>query len=139
MHIQDTFFLPKSPTGSWVARTCETCGYAFLAKLGHVNAGKGRFCSRTCTKHEVSAAGRASIADMRRGKTTSEHRVTKICPVCATEYQIAISDAAAGRRRFCSSACYTADRASGKGKLSLTCPVCGVGYQAYKSQYEDGD
>ncbi len=76
---------------------------------------------------------------MRIKGSISAPRLDRTCPQCGKVYQISVNDEAAGRRRFCTQECFKADRASGKGKLSLICPICGIGYQAFRSQYDDGD
>src|SRR5262245_16446138 len=44
--------IPAKPPGRCVERTCEFCGAVFLARVGNVARGWGRFC---CRAHAASS------------------------------------------------------------------------------------
>lgn len=75
---------------------------------------------------------------MRVKGTTSAPRVERVCPQCGTTYQITASDDADGRRRYCSNACFKAQRAAGNGQVACTCAHCGTAFTVWRAQIKKG-
>lgn len=98
------------PSGS----TCEFCAAALTPTPNQWARGmrttRKRFCNHRCSAHWKARDKRAEVS----------------CPTCGKTFQAQKHRAEAGRRVFCSLACYRADHAA----TPLTCRTCGKEFVA---------
>lgn len=99
-----------------VPRTCEICGSAFLARVGHVQNGFGRFCSDPCRSIH------------RRQPTTQRKEIP--CSHCGEVMNLAPWQVKSGQK-YCGWPCRNAAYLKGQ---ALVCPVCGSGFYSHRSR-----
>lgn len=90
--------------------TCRQCGAALSAKPSRLAAGRGIFCSRSCTGKSRTGA--------RNSRWKNGGGVLRVCERCSAPFRTWASEVRRGGGKYCSRSCYEAMQHVQVGALS---------------------
>lgn len=122
---------------------CQFCEREFTTYPSRLKDGRGKFCSRACYAKWQSENKRGENNPHWQGG-----KITFVCEICETEFEVFPSVADWNGSRFCSNACagkWRSQHLRGSnnprwngGQIAVTCVQCGAEFESPKCWIERG-